>query len=119
MHASIIDQIKNHPVLFGLSLGLHVALLVLLTFSLSHSSAPRMPAAKKVDTVKAVIIDARVVEQEVQKLKRAEDKKRNQQVAQKNKLDKQAKNAKEQRKKEEKRLANLKEKREATPAGKS
>lgn len=110
MHASIIDQIKNHPVLFGLSLGLHVALLVLLTFSLSHSSAPKMPAAKKVDTVKAVIIDASVVEQEVQKLKRAEDKKRNQQVAQKNKLDKQARNAKAQRKKEEKRLADLKKK---------
>ena len=110
MHASIIEQIKNHPVLFGLSIGLHIALLVLLIFSFSHTSAPKMPAAKKVDTVKAVIIDASVVEQEVQKLKRAEDKKRNQQVAQKNKLDKQAKNAKEQRKKEEKRLAELKKK---------
>lgn len=110
MHASIFDQIKSHPVLFGLSLGLHVALLVLLVFNLNHSSAPKMPAAKKVDTVKAVIIDASVVEQEVKKLKLAENKKRNQQIAQKNKLDKQAKNAKQQRKKEEKRLADLKKK---------
>ena len=108
MHASIVDQIKNHPVLFVFSVGLHLVLLVILTISLNRSTAPSMPAAKKVDTVKAVIIDASVVEQEVQKLRRAEENKRNQQIAQKNKLDQQAKIARKQRKKEEQRLADLK-----------
>jgi len=110
MHSSIIDQIKNHPVLFGLSISLHLVLLVILTVSLSHSTPPKMPGDKKVDTVKAVIIDASVVEQEVQKLKRAEENKRNKQIAQKNKLDQQAKKAREQRKKEERRLVELKRK---------
>jgi len=110
MHASIIDQIKKHPLLFALSVGLHLVLLAVLTLSLSHSTAPKMPAAKKVNTVKAVVIDASVVEQEVQKLKRAEQAKRNKEIAQKNKLDQQARQAREKRKKEEKRLAELKRK---------
>ena len=48
MHASLLAQIRQHPVLFILSLGLHLVLLVILTFSLSHTQAPKMPAAKKV-----------------------------------------------------------------------
>jgi len=110
MHASIIEQIKKHPLLFTLSIGLHLVLLVILTVSLSHSTAPKMPVAKKVNTVKAVVIDASIVEQEVQKLKRAEEAKVNKQIAQKNKLDQQARQAREKRKKEEKRLADLKRK---------
>jgi len=108
MHNSIFSQIKNHPLMFVLALGLHVLLVVILTFSMSHTTAPKMPPAKKVDTVKAVIIDASIVEKEKQKLIRAEESKKNKQVAQKNKLDREAKKAREKRKKEEKRLANLK-----------
>ena len=108
MHASLISQIKNYPRFFFLSIAVHVLLLVIVTISLSDPSAPKLPAAKKVDTVKAVVIDASVVKQEIQKIKQAEEKKRNQKVAQKKKLDKEVKKAREQRKKEEKRLANLK-----------
>ncbi|MCW8935273.1 MAG: cell envelope integrity protein TolA [Gammaproteobacteria bacterium] len=108
MHNSIFSQIKNHPFIFALALGLHVLLVVILTFSMSHTTAPKMPAAKKVDTVKAVIIDASIVEKEKQKLIRAEESKKNKQLAQKNKLDREAKKARDKRKKEEKRLANLK-----------
>jgi colicin import membrane protein len=108
MHASLISQIKNHPRFFFLSIAVHVILLVIVTISLSDPSAPKLPVAKKVDTVKAVVIDASVVKQEIQKIKQAEEKKRNQKVAQKKKLDRQVKKAREQRKKEEKRLANLK-----------
>lgn len=110
MHASLISQIKKHPRFFLLSVAVHVILLVIVTISLSETSAPKMPIAKKVDTVKAVVIDASVVKQEIQKIKQAEDKKRKQQVAQKNKLDREVKKAREQRKKEEKRLAKLKSK---------
>ncbi|MCW9046774.1 MAG: cell envelope integrity protein TolA [Gammaproteobacteria bacterium] len=108
MQNSIFSQIKNHPFIFALALGLHVLLVVILTFNMSHTTAPKMPAAKKVDTVKAVIIDASIVEKEKQKLIYAEESKKNKQLAQKNKLDREAKKAREKRKKEEKRLANLK-----------
>lgn len=94
--------------MFALALGLHVLLVVILTVSMSHTTAPKMPPAKKVDTVKAVIIDASIVEKEKQKLIRAEKSKQNKQVAQKNKLDREANKARDKRKKEEKRLANLK-----------
>jgi len=107
MHASLISQIKNHPRFFFLSIAVHVILLAIVTISLSQPSAPKLPTAKKVDTVKAVIIDASVVKQEIQKIKQAEENKRNQQVAQKNKLDRQVSKAREQRKKEERRLADL------------
>jgi len=108
MHASLISQIKNHPRFFFLSIAVHVILLVIVTISLSDPSAPKLPVAKKVDTVKAVVIDASVVKQEIQKIKQAEEKQRNQEVAQKKKLDREVKKAREQRKKEEKRLADLK-----------
>jgi colicin import membrane protein len=108
MHNSILSQIKNHPLIFALSIGLHVLLVVVLIFNMDNSVAPKMPEAKKVDTVKAVIIDASVVEREKQKLIRAEKNKKNKQVAHKNKLDREAKKAREKRKKEEQRLAKLK-----------
>ncbi|RDH84926.1 MAG: cell envelope integrity protein TolA [endosymbiont of Galathealinum brachiosum] len=107
MHNSIISQIKNHPILFVLSVGLHLLLVVILIFNMAPS-VPKMPAAEKVDTVKAVIIDASVVEKEKQKLIRAEQKKQDKQLAQKNRLDRDAKKARDKRKKEEKRLAKLK-----------
>ena len=81
MHSSMLAQIKNHPILFGLSIALHLVLIAILMVSLNHTTAPKMPPAKKVDTVKAVIIDASVVEKEVQKLRQAEEKERNKKIA--------------------------------------
>lgn len=98
--------------MFALSLGVHLLLVGILAFSLNHSVAPKMPDSKKVDTVKAVIIDASVVESEVKKLKQAEDSKRQKQLKQKKDLERQAKKAQEKRKQEEKRLADLKRKQE-------
>ncbi len=108
MQNSIASQIKKHPVLFAISLGLHILLGVILTINLNHTTAPKMPVAKEVDTVKAVVIDASVVEREKQKLIRAEKNKRNKEIAHKNKLDREAKKAREKRKKEEQRIAKLK-----------
>jgi len=107
MHNSIFSQIKSHPLMFALSIALHILLVVVLIFNMNNT-APKMPTAKKVDTVKAVIIDAKVVEREKQKLIRAEQSKQNKQLAKKNKLDREAKKAREKRKKEEQRIANLK-----------
>ena len=107
MHNSIFSQIKSHPLMFALSIALHILLVIVLIFNM-NSTAPKMPTAKKVDTVKAVIIDAKVVEREKQKLIRAEQSKQNKQLANKNKLDREAKKAREKRKKEERRIANIK-----------
>ena len=110
MNASLISQIKSHPLLFALSIGLHLVLLGILTVSLSHTTAPKMPPEKKVDTVKAVAIDASVVEKEVQKLRKAEEKEKQKKLAQKKQLEREARKAREKRLKEEKRLADLKKK---------
>jgi len=112
MHASMLKQIKSHPLMFAWSIGLHILLVFVLIFSLGTTSAPKMPAAKEVNTVKAVIIDASVVEKEKQKLIRAEARKRNKQIAHKNKLDREADKARDKRKKEEKRIADLKRRKE-------
>ncbi len=108
MHASLLTQIKQHPMMFGLSIVLHLVLIGILTVSLSHTSAPKMPTSPKVDTVKAVVIDASVVEQEIKKLKQAEENQRQKEIAHKRKLDQEAKRAQDKRKKEEQRLAELK-----------
>ncbi|VAW65212.1 hypothetical protein MNBD_GAMMA10-950 [hydrothermal vent metagenome] len=110
MHSSIFSQFKKHPFLFLLSLGLHLGVVAILAISMSDTAPPKMPAAEKVETVKAVVIDASVVEKEVQKFKQAEKRKREQQTTQKNKLDNAAKKARQQREKEEKRLTELKRK---------
>jgi len=107
MHNSIFSQIKTHPLMFALSIGLHLLLVAILIFNM-NKTAPKMPAAKKVDTVKAVVIDAKVVEREKQKLIRAEQNKQNKQLAKKKQLDREAKKAREKRKKEEQRIAKIK-----------
>jgi len=108
MQNSMLSQIKKHPLLFALSIGVHVLLVVVLIFNMDSSVAPKMPAVEKIDTMKAVIIDASVVEREKQKLIRAEQNKKNKQVAKKKQLDREAKKARDKRKKEEQRLAKLK-----------
>ncbi|HEY9200319.1 MAG TPA: cell envelope integrity protein TolA [Gammaproteobacteria bacterium] len=110
MHTSLFSQIKQFPRLLLFSILLHLFLLAILMFSLQHTSAPKMPAEKKVDTVKAVIIDASVVEQEVQKLKQAEDSARQKKLEEQKKLQQQADAARQKRLQEEKRLAEVKRK---------
>lgn len=110
MHTSLFSQIKKYPRLLVFSILLHLFLLAILIFSLQHTSVPKMPAEKEVDTVKAVIIDASVVEQEVQKLKQAEDSARQKKLEEQKKLQQQADAARQKRLQEEKRLAEVKRK---------
>ncbi|VAW57332.1 hypothetical protein MNBD_GAMMA07-1226 [hydrothermal vent metagenome] len=107
MHNGILVQISKHPILFIFSIGLHLVLAVALVFNVSNE-APKMPAAKKVDTIKAVIIDAGLVEKEKKKLIRAKKKKRDKALAEKKKLEDAAQKALDKRKAEENRLAKLK-----------
>ncbi len=112
MQASLIAQIREHPLMLTLSILLHLILLAILAVSLSHTQAPKMPQSKKIDTVKAVVIDASVVEQEVKKLRQAEENKRNEKLAEQKRLEQKAQDAEKKRRQEEKRLADLKRKQE-------
>lgn len=110
MSSGFIQEIKNHPVALGLSVFLHLVLLVILTVSLDHTRAPKLPATPKAKTVQAVVVDASQVESELNKLKLAEKKKKDKELQRKKRLEREAKKASEKRRKEEKRLADLKRK---------
>jgi len=104
----LLHEIKQHPKAMWISIALHLLLLIIVTVSFNDSSAPQLPKVAKVKTVQAVVVDARVVDAELNKLKKAQQNERNKEVNRKKRLQKEAKKAKDARRKEEKRLANLK-----------
>ena len=110
MESGLWYQIKNSPVALGISIALHVILLVLLSVSLTHTSAPTLPSKPEVKTVQAVVVDASEVDRELKKLKQAEQQKKNQELSRKQRLEKEMQQAREKRRQEEKRLAALKKK---------
>ncbi|MCW9013233.1 MAG: cell envelope integrity protein TolA [Gammaproteobacteria bacterium] len=110
MHTGFFHELKNHPVALGLSIVLHLVLLVILTISLDHTQAPKMPAAPKAKTVQAVVVDASQVDRELNKLKLAEQRKKDKELDRKKRLERDAKKARDKRRQEEKRLAELKRK---------
>lgn len=105
-------QIKRNPVALLISLGLHAVLLVILSVSLTHTSAPTLPSKPQVKTVQAVVVDAGQVDKELKKLQQQEQSKKNQEQARKDRLEKQMKQAEEKRRQEEQRLVELKKKQE-------
>ncbi|MDH5766088.1 MAG: cell envelope integrity protein TolA [Gammaproteobacteria bacterium] len=109
MDSGLWQEIKNHPGVMGVSVGLHVLLVILLSVSLSHN-APRLPDRPAVKTVQAVVVDSAQVNTELEKLKQIEVNKRKKEESRKNKLENEMKKAREARKKEEQRLADLKKK---------
>jgi len=102
---ALIKEILANPVAMLLAILVHVILGSILFVSLEWTDIAT-PRQSKVDIVKAVAIDEKKIQAEVDKLKKAEAKKRNQQ----RKLDEKVKNAEKKRQLEEKRLAELREK---------
>lgn len=103
------QSIKANPVILVAIIGLHLAVIVLLSINLTSSEVPEMSASTK-KTVKAVIVDVAVIEAEAKKLKQAEEKKKRQALAQQKKIKKETEKAKKQLAAEKKRLAALKKK---------
>lgn len=110
MESGLWHEIKDHPGVMGVSVVLHIVLIVLLSVSLSHN-APRLPNKPTVNTVQAVVVDSVQVNTELEKLKQIEASKRKKEESRKKQLEREMKKAREARKKEEKRLADLKKKR--------
>lgn len=104
------QQIKSNPLALGISIALHIILLVILSVSLTHTSAPTLPSKPQVKTVQAVVVDASQVDSELKKLKQAEQQKKSQEQSRKQRLEKEMQQAREKRRKEEQRLAELKKK---------
>ena len=48
MDHGLLHDIKQHPKALGLSIALHLVVLVILTVSLSNSSVPKLPNVAKV-----------------------------------------------------------------------
>ena len=74
MLPGIYEAAKRHPGAVIASVGLHVVLLVLLSLSLSSSEVPEQPKPQA-STVKAVVVDAAKVDEELKRRKQAEQMK--------------------------------------------
>ncbi|MDH5613525.1 MAG: hypothetical protein OEY35_00675, partial [Gammaproteobacteria bacterium] len=85
----------------------HVGLGLLVVLSLESTPDLRESGKKKVNIVNAVAVDESRVQEEIQRLKKLEQKKRDNQKSESDKL----KKLTQQRKKEEQRIADLKKKR--------
>ena len=110
MDSTLWSDIKGHPVALGVSLVLHVIVLVVLSISLTHTEKPSLPHAPQVKTVQAVVVNAAEVEAELKKLKLADDRSKQQEINRKKQLEDDVQKAREERRQEEKRLADIKRK---------
>jgi len=114
MSRGIIEAVKRHPVAVIASVGLHVVLVVLLSLSLSSSEIPEQPKPQA-KTVKAVVVDAKQVDDELRRREQAEQDKVQQALAKQRKIEEEKKRKAELARKEaeRKKQAELKRKREA------
>jgi len=101
-----------------LAVFVHLLIGALLVFGIRwhQTSKPPIPTAvKKNDTVKAVVVDDARVRAEMERIKREEQRKRNEELARQRQLDdakRQAEAAEQKRKEEEAHLAEIKRKQE-------
>ncbi len=109
---ALLKEVLEDPIAMVLAILVHVALAAVLFVSLEWTDVPT-PTQPSVNIVRAVAVDESKILAEVEKLKKAEKQKLNQEKAKQRKLDKQAREAKKKRQREEKRLAKLRKESEA------
>lgn len=103
--SGLLQSLKKNPVALTISVALHMLLFVMLAISLSNSEVPRQNTSER-ETVKAFVVDADAVDEEIKKLKQSE-------VNKKQKIKNETDRLKQQLEKEKNRLAKIKqEKRE-------
>jgi len=108
------QAIKRHPRALVASVALHVVLLGLLSLSLTSSEIPDQ-SRPQANTVKAVLVDAKKVDDELKQRKQAEENKVQQALAQQKKTEeeKKRKAALKQEESKRKKQAEIKRKQEA------
>ncbi len=100
--------IRRNPMAVFMAILLHIALAAFLIFGVDWKEKPKMAALPKADVVQAKVIDARQVDEEVEKLKLAETVKKARAEAEKKRLEE----IKQKAEMEKKRLAELEHKRQ-------
>jgi len=96
----------------ALSLILHVVLGALLIFSFDIMPQPKIQPKNNINTVKAVTVDKKQVELELDRIKKIENEKLQKETKRLDDLEKKAKKIEEDRKTEEKKLAEAKKKKQ-------
>ncbi len=99
------QTIKNNPSALAWAIIIHVLAFAAIIVSFS-ASEPQMATVKPQKVIEAVAIDEKAINQELNKLKKAEQRKKREEK----RLQDKARKAREQRRKEEKRLKALKKK---------
>lgn len=107
---ALFKEILANPRAMAYAILVHVVLAAVLVVSFEWTDLPI--AQPKVDVVKAVAVDEKAVQAELDKLKRADEKKQNLEDAKQRKLEREAAEAKKARQREEERLAKLRKERE-------
>lgn len=87
--SGLLHDIKKHPRILVVAIGLHVVILSLLSISLTSSEIPKISTPAR-STIKAVMIDEKKVEVEIKKLKKVEDKKQQKKLAKQKKIKREA-----------------------------
>jgi colicin import membrane protein len=100
--------VKEHPRAFMYAVLVHLALVIMLVFSLDWTPKPAATGAAKPEPVQAVIVDESKVDAEVQRLQDAERRKEQEAAERVRKLEEQARQAETARKQEQQRLEDLK-----------
>ena len=95
-----------------LSLILHLVVGVLLIFSFEFTPQPKNQVRKDVNIVKAVAVDKKQVELELERIRKIEEEKHKKEKQRLDELEKKAKNLEKKRKEEEKKLADAKKKKQ-------
>ena len=96
-----------------LSLILHLVVGVLLIFSFEFTPQPKNQVRKDVNIVKAVAVDKKQVELELERIRKIEEEKHKKEKQRLDELEKKAKDLEQKRKAEEKKLADTKKKKTA------
>jgi colicin import membrane protein len=107
--SGLLHDIKKHPRILVMAIGLHVVILVLLSISLTSSEVPKISTPAR-STIKAVMVDEKKVEAEIKKLKKVEDKKQQKKLAKQKKIKREADKARKKLEAEKKKLVAFKKK---------
>lgn len=108
----MFKALRNNLVPVLIAIGVHAVLILLLFISFDWTPKPAAVQSQP-NVVKATVVDASKVKAELDKLRRAEQKKQKQEQARVDTLKREEREAKQRRAAEEKSIAELKEKRVA------
>ncbi len=107
-----MSKVKENAVPFTLSVLMHVAIGVLFVASLEFSPKTQRPLTPEVNVIEAVTVDERKIQHELDKLKKAEQRKKDEEDRHQRELESDAQRAKRLRETEEQHIAELKKKKE-------